>query len=491
VASYGSPADLPEIEIYFDEIESRTVFAEVRDLLAEWRFFARDTGGVPREESFERSLSGPGSINMMVLRAEDGDFRYEYVGNHISALFGHDPTGKRLSELRYRGAQAYEPRYKYCIETGAPLFAVQRKVSFGVPGASERLLLPIRHSQSGSGMLVYVRSRADNYDLIRAVFNASQDGVLVVSALRNHTGEAVDFEITAINSAAAALIGEEPVDLVGTHLKSLVPHIDLGPVWPDLMTSLEQGVTRVFESLETPGPNGGFYRISSAKVGDGLAITISDLSQLQKALQTLETQHASLVKVNAELRSEVVRRRRLEAELKQLAETDPLTGIANRRSFTENMTRIVEARDENSPPTAVILFDIDDFKAVNDRFGHPVGDAVLQGVARTVSEHFGDGALFGRFGGEEFAVFLPNAPEDVACGIAERLRAMIAEHAFGTPEARVKVTASFGVKTVEGPCKVDDLVALADEALYLAKREGRNRVECHCGVDHSRPAQTG
>ena len=144
--------------------------------------------GVATPEPFQKHLAGAGGVNLMLLRSEGGDFRYETVGPHVAALFGHDPTGLLLTDITYRGAQAYLPRYRYCLETGAPLFAIQRKVSFGVPGASERLLLPLSHAQGGTGMLVYVRSRADNYDLIRAVFDASQHGILVVSASASLAG---------------------------------------------------------------------------------------------------------------------------------------------------------------------------------------------------------------------------------------------------------------------------------------------------------------
>lgn len=484
MASLGTPAARPEIEIYFDEIEGRTVFAEVRDLFAEWRYAAREDGGLPHKARFDPHLAGERGVNLMLMRHEDGDFHYETVGSHIAALFGHDPARRRLSELNYPGAQAYLPRYKYCVETGAPLFAVQRKVSFGIAGASERLLLPVRYPEGGEGVLVYIRSRADNYDLIRAVFDASQHGVLVVTAVRDETGIATDLEITAVNSAAATLIGGEPVELVGRKLKELLPRLDFDTVWPDLMASLETGETRVHETLRVSGDAGGVYRISSARVADGLAITISDLSQLQKAMKTLETQHASLVKVNAELRSEVVRRRRLEAELKELAATDPLTGIANRRSFNEAMTECLETADGNAPQAALILFDIDDFKAINDHHGHPAGDMVLQSIARNVSAHFGSGAVFGRLGGEEFGVFLPDTPDELACRIAEDLRRLIEAGSYGIEAVPIKVTASFGVATLSPPADTDRLIALADEALYAAKRHGRNRVECNCDEKH-------
>lgn len=466
----------PDIEDFFDEIEARTQFSDVLDLLFEWRSHSEREDGLPEPDHFEERLDGPTGANLMVLREVADDFRFERVGHAIPPLFGHNPQGQLLGTLPYRGSQAYMPRYRDCIATGRPVFSVQRKVVFGIPGSSERLLLPLSLPGGAAGLMVYVRSRADNYNLIRAVFDASQDGVLVVAAIRDAAGALLDFEVIAVNSAGAALVGGEPDQLIGNRLRDRFPKAIWDQAWPELLASLESGETRVFELDEPNKYMPGIYRVSSACLGDGLAITVSDLTQLHRAKQTLETQHATLVKVNAELRSEVVRRRRLEAELKQQAATDPLTGIANRRGFTDAMTVCFRA-DGGCP--ALILFDIDDFKAINDRYGHPVGDAVLKEISETVSGDLEDGALFGRLGGEEFAVFLPDASDDSACGVAERLRASIEAATCDHLDASVRVTASFGVASaVRADFGVDELITLADDALYCAKRGGRNRVEC-------------
>lgn|GEM_PF-1608414 len=477
-----APAVKPEIETFFDGIDSRTVFAAVRDLLSEWRVAARNDGGIPALERFTRHFENECAANLVLLRHVDGDFQYEFVGRHPAILFDCDALGRRLSEFTFPGAQAYLPRYKTCIETGAPLLAVQRNISFGIPGASERLILPVAHPDGGRAVLVYLRSRADNYDLIRAVFNTSQHGVLVVNAVRDDAGTAVDLQISAVNVAGATMFGEGPDRLVGKRITELLSPADASLVWPDLMATLETGEIRVVDSLSVSMGAGGVYKISSARVGDGLAITISDLTPLQKAMRTLETQHASLVRVNAELRSEVVRRRRLEAELKQLAATDPLTGIANRRSFTEAMNDKLAAARETA---ALILFDIDDFKAINDRYGHPAGDAVLRGIARLVARRFDDQVVFGRLGGEEFGVFLVDRDENAVCRAAEDLRALISDASFRVSGGPISVTASFGVKVANVPCDSETLIAIADVALYRAKHEGRNRVECHCGLPHA------
>jgi diguanylate cyclase (GGDEF)-like protein len=224
----------------------------------------------------------------------------------------------------------------------------------------------------------------------------------------------------------------------------------------------------------------GIYRVSSASLGDGLAITISDLTQLRRALQTLETQHSVLAKVNAELRSEVIRRRRLEAELKQLAATDPLTGVANRRGFTDAMAEQFDLAMSSGAIPALIVFDVDDFKAINDCHGHPFGDIVLQRIAEAVSGRLGESAVLGRLGGEEFAIFLHGNDQESVRRIAETLRQAVAKIRYDdVAEVPVTVTASFGVAmAIDTGGGVEELIAAADDALYSAKRSGRNRVEC-------------
>lgn len=478
-----SSAFSPDIEDYFDDIEARTQFSEVLDLLSEWRSYCEQAGDFPEPSHFEDRFAGPGGANLMLLRHGGGDFQYEVVGKAIPALFGHNPHGRNISELPYPGAQAYMARYRSCLDAGQPLFSIQRKAVFGIPGATERLLLPLRMPDGAAGLLVYVRSRADNYDLIRAVFNASQHGVLAVSAVRDPDGVPVDLEVLAVNVAAASLVGGEPNEMIGQRLRSRLSKSVWDSAWPELLTSLETGDTRVFELDEPNTHMPGIYRISSASLGDGLAITISDLTQLHRAMQTLETQHATLVKVNAELRSEVGRRRRLEAELKQQAATDPLTGISNRRGFTDAMTSCFEVADVDGERPALIMFDIDDFKSINDSFGHPAGDAVLKQMTDAVSRKIDGQALFGRLGGEEFAVFLPKTTPGEALALAELLRRSIADSVCTAIDSEVKLTASFGVAIADhSSCAIDELILRADDALYKAKRGGRNRVENSAGA---------
>jgi diguanylate cyclase (GGDEF)-like protein len=169
---------------------------------------------------------------------------------------------------------------------------------------------------------------------------------------------------------------------------------------------------------------------------------------------------------------------RTELRHKTAALVDPLTGIANRRAFLEEMTSLVEGQGHDAKPVAVLLADLDHFKLINDRFGHAVGDRVLQVFAETASAKLGPRDLIGRLGGEEFAIVLCDSGHDKGLAIAERIRLSFEEAAFEVDGSPVGGTVSMGMVVAEaGLFDIPALLAQADEALYVAKETGRNRIE--------------
>lgn len=163
-------------------------------------------------------------------------------------------------------------------------------------------------------------------------------------------------------------------------------------------------------------------------------------------------------------------------KLQQLASTDFLTGIANRRQFYELGERKLKRLGRDGRSAALIAFDLDHFKAINDTFGHEAGDEVLQRIILPVENTIRPGDLFGRTGGEEFLILLPGENEDTAAAIAERVRAQIGETSILYGAHTLEVTASFGVVEWNLSENLDRLIRRADSALYRAKEEGRNRV---------------
>lgn len=172
-------------------------------------------------------------------------------------------------------------------------------------------------------------------------------------------------------------------------------------------------------------------------------------------------------------------KRRAEAHAREatlLAATDELTGIANRRAFLRHLDREIEGATEFGLPLAVAMFDVDHFKAVNDRHGHAVGDRVLRQIAARANAVVRSGDVVGRLGGEEFGIVMSGATAEDATVIAERLREAM-EMSRGADDPFLPgVTISVGIAVREGQRDAAALLNAADEALYVAKGDGRNRV---------------
>ncbi|MGJ5178888.1 diguanylate cyclase [Bradyrhizobium oligotrophicum] len=161
---------------------------------------------------------------------------------------------------------------------------------------------------------------------------------------------------------------------------------------------------------------------------------------------------------------------------KRAATTDPLTGLLNRRGFADSCALLIDREARAQRPVSVLIFDIDHFKSINDRFGHAEGDEVLKLFANVVVNNLRLTDLSGRIGGEEFAALLPCSIEE-AMVAAERVRGAFAAAGVVYEEKPVDTTVSIGVAGGPAGTDLDVLLAAADTALYKAKRTGRNRVE--------------
>ncbi len=167
--------------------------------------------------------------------------------------------------------------------------------------------------------------------------------------------------------------------------------------------------------------------------------------------------------------------------MRQLYESstiDGLTGIHNRKHFEERLRSEVAFAQRHSTNLALILLDIDHFKSVNDRFGHTAGDEVLRQVARSVQQRLRVEDVFGRFGGEEFAIVLRGVSREGAARLAERLRATVAAvpYVHGGQPIAVTISAGCAALSCTAEPTASALIEIADERLYRAKRSGRNRV---------------
>lgn len=184
--------------------------------------------------------------------------------------------------------------------------------------------------------------------------------------------------------------------------------------------------------------------------------------------------NAEMADLNRELRKKQIALEAANDTIARLARTDPLTGLANRRHFNEALSTAHSASLRHSQPLSVAIADLDHFKAVNDMFGHGVGDTVLKVFAKALRDSCRHEDLPARWGGEEFIVLMPSTLRDQGSALAERARAQISQASI--PFVARQVTASFGVAQLETGDTEDELIRRADKALYAAKEQGRNRV---------------
>lgn len=162
-----------------------------------------------------------------------------------------------------------------------------------------------------------------------------------------------------------------------------------------------------------------------------------------------------------------------ERKMKELALTDELTGLPNRRALVEMLKHEIERARRHRRPLALALLDLDDFKQINDTYGHLVGDLILSELASLIKRNLRSTDVIGRFGGEEFMIIMPDTDFNTAVRVVERLR-LSTEKTYFEPVGSVSI--SVGVTEFREGDRVEDLIARADENLYTAKREGKNRV---------------
>jgi diguanylate cyclase (GGDEF)-like protein len=194
------------------------------------------------------------------------------------------------------------------------------------------------------------------------------------------------------------------------------------------------------------------------------------------------------VRANEQLQEELCK---AEAQLKHQAEeieahaavarTDALTGLCNRRGFDDELNRRYAERLRHNSIFSLLMMDVDDFKRINDVYGHPSGDEVLRTLAALLTGTFREMDLVARYGGEEFAIILPATHLRDATVAAERIRRAVIEPRYWVKGEKLQLTVSFGVAQVAQRVGPAQLVARADAALYAAKSSGRNRTFVHDG----------
>jgi diguanylate cyclase (GGDEF)-like protein/PAS domain S-box-containing protein len=234
-------------------------------------------------------------------------------------------------------------------------------------------------------------------------------------------------------------------------------------IYPDDLDYAERSLSEVLEKGSIEDRE---YRIMRA---DGQVRWLSD-----KCFVSHQAGQRLIVVGIAE---DITEKKQLEDDLQRLATTDVLTQSSNRRHFFECAQREFEQARLQGTPMAFLLLDVDDFKLVNDTYGHQEGDVVLQRIAECGRKTLRRGDLFGRIGGEEFAAVFPGCAPDMAKQIAERLQREIQRLVFTRDEKTFGITASQGLTNLDKQDQgLEALYARADAAMYQAKRQGKNQI---------------
>jgi diguanylate cyclase (GGDEF)-like protein len=178
----------------------------------------------------------------------------------------------------------------------------------------------------------------------------------------------------------------------------------------------------------------------------------------------------------------IIQKRRIESQQKQLEQMayyDPLTDLPNRRLLEKLIKRELASVQRYGQETVIIMLDVDDFKLINDTYGHQVGDSILMQLADLLQNNVRETDTVARFGGEEFIILMPNTSVEEGYSFAERIRKTIMEKVFSVGSVTLQITSSFGVSSMGdiNSQNLEDYYLLADKALYLAKQSGKNRVE--------------
>jgi diguanylate cyclase len=283
-------------------------------------------------------------------------------------------------------------------------------------------------------------------------------GCCLVSICLGHFGSAIirGLRGTTNKKAMSEAAPEQQSSQKGKQLDSLIRSLyDLTSQVDLQVGQYSVRVGEITDSLESPG------EIGSAMVLVAGKLLITANQQLQADLK--------------EAKSEIQRQREQMSSCMLESRTDALTGLPNRRAFDHEIQRVFAQRRRDGQPFSLLMVDIDHFKQFNDQHGHMVGDQLLKCFARCLTNTFRESDFIARFGGEEFAAILPTTTLDEAIRAAERVRQAIADDRYNVGDLELRLTASIGIKEVHDGEIDADVIQRADEALYGAKRGGRNR----------------
>lgn len=308
-----------------------------------------------------------------------------------------------------------------------------------------------------------------------------ESGPIVVERRTSYNDRSVFFSITQFEETGWWLAYEEDyksamTPVLNTQTRIWIAVVLVGVAFFLVALKIVQSLMRPVNALKL-----GAQRINEGLVGveipkssnDEIGLMIDTFNEMAK---TITLSKAELQYKNKMLNSQNDKLQEMNQKLEELSITDGLTGLFNHRHFWNILNTELTRVNLYKGDLALLLIDIDDFKRVNDQFGHSVGDLMLQCIARVTKETVRDTDIVARYGGEEFAILLPDTDKDGVETVSEKLRQNVESLRFKVPETdiTISVTISLGVSVFRGNRR--EFFNAADRALYLSKSEGKNRV---------------
>jgi len=405
--------------------------------------------------------------NLMLLACEGDDLRYLHYGHEIQRHSQFNMTGKCVSEFGGELATYFRSCYDRVLQSRQPLYTIHSSVRVKSVFTWERLILPVVDAHGTPHLCVYNRPLETRAHILEVVLQTASDALLVLRTQDQHTDGDIDWVIVLANERFAALAGRPPQGLAGQSV------VDVFPAWRTL--GLEADCRAALTEGKGAGPRGErevavqmngatrWFAIHVGAVPLGCVIRLADITAAKQQALDLQADNQRLA---------------------HWANMDGLTGIANRRAMDAFLEGELQRALRHDLPLCVVLCDIDLFKAYNDLHGHLKGDDCIRTVARLLADAAARPTdLVARYGGEEFVMVMPHTDLAGTMEVVGKVMQLLASQAMahGASDVCPHVTLSFGIACrPEGAhVSMHDLLNQADQALYRAKRGGRNRYVVH------------
>jgi diguanylate cyclase (GGDEF)-like protein/PAS domain S-box-containing protein len=408
----------------------------------------------------------------------DAEAHIEWTNPAFCELTGYPPQetlGRKPQELVHSGMQppaVYQSLWQTILSGASWRGELVNRKKNGELFDESITITPVRDEQGEIRHFIAIKQDITQHKQEEAASAHAQGEIERLSArnelLLNSAGDGIygtdaDGLCTFINPAALNMLGYNREEVIGCNQHALFhylypdgrpyPHTEC-PIHQTQTDGCYRNVEEVFirKNGELFDVHLSVTPITEADRNDGVVVVFQDITQ----------------------------RKRMEAELQRLATTDTLTGIANRRHFMQQLGQELDRVRRYGKSAALLMLDLDHFKRVNDQYGHAAGDAVLRHFVNLTQRRLRRVDVFGRIGGEEFCILLPDTDLEGASEFADHLRQQVAATACddaGTAGETIHYTVSIGIaRCSEGCDSADGILAQADRALYQAKAEGRNRM---------------